>query len=198
MVRSGSKARLRFNHRSGNDGNRKLSLVILEERIPGGVGVFLNVDQPTALPQTDEAQREGSAFPAQPFVIESAPRARSLDWETVTVGEALAFLRPRPMLIYRARGSVLSKWQEEQKKRYMRFTPPWAGPDPKELEPEKVYRVLTDQGAAGRLAGKAKPGVAVGRPVPDSKLEVTFDAEDFVSTARFDAIKTEFVSKQIR
>ena len=47
---------------------------MLESRIPGGVGVHFHVDQPTALPQSDDAQRNGTTFPAQPFVIESAPR----------------------------------------------------------------------------------------------------------------------------
>ena len=74
IVRSSAKGRLRFNHRSGNDGTRRLSGLVLESRIPGGVGVYINVDQPTALLQSDDAQRNGTVFPAQPFVIERASR----------------------------------------------------------------------------------------------------------------------------
>ena len=72
IVLSGAKHRLRYNHSGGADGSRKLLGVVIEDRIPGNAPVFINVDQPTVLPQTDAAQRDGVSGPAQPFVIESA------------------------------------------------------------------------------------------------------------------------------
>lgn len=76
LVQSGTKARLRFNHRGGADGARQLLGVVIEERIPGQVGVNIRLDQPTVLPQTDDLIRNGPPFTEPPvtFVIESAPR----------------------------------------------------------------------------------------------------------------------------
>ena len=84
IVLSGAEYRLRYNHRGGADGARQLLGVVIEERVPGDSPLYIDVDQPTALPQTDYAQRNvGSpappaappvSGPAQPFVIESAPR----------------------------------------------------------------------------------------------------------------------------
>jgi len=75
IVQSGSALRLRYNHRSGDDGARQLLGVVFEDNIPGGSPLYINVDQPTALPQTDDAQRNGTVFPAATFVIEAAARA---------------------------------------------------------------------------------------------------------------------------
>jgi hypothetical protein len=74
IVQSGTKARLRFNHRGGADGARQLLGVVIEDRIPGDSPLYIDVDQPTALPQSDEGQQDGTIFPAQPFVIEEADR----------------------------------------------------------------------------------------------------------------------------
>lgn len=71
---SGTVARLRFNHRGGADADLQLLGVVTEKRIPGGVSVRVAVDQPTSLQQSDDAQRNGTAYPAQPLVIESALR----------------------------------------------------------------------------------------------------------------------------
>lgn len=74
IVKSATNARLRFNHRGGADADRQLLGVVIEKRIPGGVPVSVAVDQPTVLPQSDDAQRNGTVFLAQPYVIETAPR----------------------------------------------------------------------------------------------------------------------------
>jgi len=92
IVLSGAKHRLRFNHRGGADGSRKLLGVVVEDRIPGNAPVSINVDQPTVLPQTDAAQRDGVTGPAQTFVIESAPRP------LVTSAGGLTFRKRAPTL----------------------------------------------------------------------------------------------------
>lgn len=74
IVLGGAKHRLRYNHRGGADGARQLLGVVIEERVPGDSPVHIDVDQPTVLRQTDDGQRNGTIFPAQPFVIESAER----------------------------------------------------------------------------------------------------------------------------
>jgi len=76
IVQSGSDLRLRYNHRGGADGARQLLGVVIEDRIPGDSPLYIDVDRPTVLVQTDAGQR-GDPIPgaaAQPFVIESAPR----------------------------------------------------------------------------------------------------------------------------
>lgn len=47
---------------------------MIEERIPGQVGVFIRLDQPTVFPQSDDAQRNATVFPPVIVAVESAPR----------------------------------------------------------------------------------------------------------------------------
>lgn len=91
IVKSGTKGRLRFDHRGGADGDKVLG-VLLETRIPGGAPVRFCVDQPTVFPQSDDAARNGTVYPAQPFVIESGARPTIVTDGGVTLNQRVRTL----------------------------------------------------------------------------------------------------------
>ena len=96
IVHSGAKARLRYNHRGGEDGARQLLGVVIEERIPGNAPLYISVDRPTVFPETDAGQRFPLLGPSptapQPFVVEEAERP------AVTSAAGVSFQKRVPTL----------------------------------------------------------------------------------------------------
>jgi hypothetical protein len=75
------------------------------------------------------------------------PEGESVEWESLTVGEALLFTGKRMMAVATATGADLQKWLPARKEEFKKwnlqqYEPPWVGPAADSLDPEKTYTLL--------------------------------------------------------
>jgi hypothetical protein len=102
-----------------------------------------------------------------------------VDWNSLTLGEALAMIAKRPVYVAPLSGRQLLDWRAILTEPGKEFGRAWFGPAADKLRPEATYHVLVENGLGWDF----------------EKISESFRGARYIGEGRFDAVKARFAQR---